>query len=105
MPMWKYNIEMNGKQLREAINKDQTIETIVMVYDAIISCLNSLKKKLGAEDKEGVEYEIEEMIEDLQCACPDINDCLDYDEEEQNVNLYLTDFYDFCDRNRVWIGA
>lgn len=40
--MWKYNIEMNGKQLREVINKDQTI---VMVYDAIISCLNSLKKK------------------------------------------------------------
>ena len=45
------------------------------------------------------------MIEDLKCACPSTEDnTLSYDEEEENLNYYLRDFYDMCDNARVWIG-
>ena len=51
-----------------------------------------------------VTKEVESMIKDLKCACPDVEDNNGYDEEQDNLNYYLKDFYDMCDNARVWIG-
>lgn len=107
MKNWKYNLRFEGKVLRELINKEggETIENIIAIYKQIISCLEHWKKRLLESDKEDWEYVIETMIEDLQCACPDIEDnILSYKEEEANLNYYLRDFYDMCDNARVWVG-
>lgn len=107
MTNWKYKLDPYGQVLRELINKEggETIENIISIYNQIIKCLEYWKKRLSDADKEDWEYDIETMIEDLQCACPDIEDNLDYEEEEENLNYYLRDFYDMCDNARVWIGV
>ena len=107
MNNWKYNLGFEGKALRELINKEggETIENIIAIYNQIVRCLEYWKKRLSESDKENWEYDIETMIEDLKCACPNIEDnTLSYDEEEENLNYYLRDFYDMCDNARVWIG-
>lgn len=108
MAYWKYRLDPYGQALRELINKEdgETIENIVAIYSQLIKCLEYWKKRLLESDKEDWEYDIETMIEDLQCACPDIEDNdLDYEDEEENLNYYLRDFYDMCDNARVWIGV
>lgn len=105
MTEWKYRLEFEGKNLRSLINKEETIENIVAIYDQLILCLKHWKNRLRKSDKEDWEYDIETMIEDLECACPSIEDNNGYDEEQENLNYYLRDFYDMCDAARVWIGV
>ena len=104
MTEWKYKLDFEGKVLRSLINKEETIENIIAIYNQIVVCLESWKRRLCEPDKEDWEYDIESMIEDLQCACPDVEDNNGYDEEQDNLNCYLKDFYDMCDNARVWIG-
>lgn len=107
MAVWKYRLEFEGKLLRELLHKEEeTIENIIAIYNQLIICLEKLKRRLLKSDKEDWEYEIENMIEDLQCACPDVkDDSLDYKDEQENLNYYLRDFYDMCDSVRVWVGV
>lgn len=106
MGRWKYKLEDEGRQFRKLINDgDETLETIIAVYNQVINCLKSLKMKLIGADKINLKYNIDSMIEDFQTACPEANmEIYDYYEEEDNLNLNLRWFYDFCDDNRVWIG-
>lgn len=107
MGKWKYKLEGEGKQLRELIDEgDLTLETVIAVYNQMITCLKLLKVKLIGRDKNDLSYEIDSMIEDYQLACPEDADSkiYDYYEEEDNLNFNLREFYDFCDDNRVWIG-
>ena len=66
MTEWKYKLDFEGKVLRSLINKEETIENIIAIYNQIIVCLESWKKRLRKPDKENWEYDIESMIEDLQ---------------------------------------
>lgn len=105
MAEWKYRLEFEGKTLRSLINKEETMENIIAIYKQIILCLELLKNRLRGDDKKEYEYDIESMIGDLECACPDVeDDSLVYKEEQDNLNCYLSDFYDMCDSARVWIG-
>lgn len=106
MGKWKYKLEDEGKQLRKLINDgDETLETVIAVYNQIINCLKSLKMKLVGVDKVNLQYSIDLMIEDFQMACPEADtDIYNYYDEEDNINFNLREFYDFCDDNRVWVG-
>lgn len=107
MNKWKYKMELEGKELRKLIDEgDETLETVISIYKQIIVCLKLLKERLTKIDKSNLEYDIDSMIEDMQMACPEAPDdkSYDYEEEEDNLNYNLRDFYDFCDINRVWIG-
>ena len=107
MSNWKYNLRFEGKMLKELINKEggETVENVIAIYKQVISCLEYWKKRLTKEDREDWEYDIEEMIEELQCSCPSTEDeNVDYYEEKENLNYWLRDFYDMCDNARVWIG-
>ena len=103
---WKYNLESEGKILRGLINKEETLENVIAVYEQLIICLKVLKTRLTDPDKKEWGYDIEAMIEDLQCACPDLADnTLSYKEEKAHLNNFLTDFYDLFVKVRVWIGV
>ena len=93
-----------GKPFRELFDdEEETIERIIDIYKHMILFLQEWKKRLTVEDREAFEYDIDSLIEDMECACPDINE-EDYDAEESNVNEYLRQFYDICDDGRCWIG-
>lgn len=106
MGKWKYKLEDEGKQLRKLINDgDETLETVIAVYNQIINCLKSLKMKLVGVDKVNLQYSIDSMVEDFQMTCPEADtDIYNYYDEEDNLNFNLREFYDFCDDNRVWVG-
>lgn len=107
MANWKYRLEYSGKNLRNLINDGgQTLENIVAIYNQIITCLEYLQKRLTKSDIDIWKDEIENMIEELRCECPDLQDeSLEYADEEENLNYHLRDFYDLCDAARVWIGV
>lgn len=94
MAHWTYTLRW-GKTLREAI----TAEDTEMVVKSLIACYRELLNKLSEEDKEWCE-------EDITLAI----DSLDYidrmgveDEDEDEINDHLEEFYDLCDELRVWI--
>lgn len=109
MEVWKFEkMEVSYGCLRETIQRivkseEETIEHIIDIYKHMILFLQAWKKRLTVEDREAFEYDIDCLIEDMECACPDINE-EDYDSEESNVNEYLRQFYDICDEGRCWIG-
>lgn len=105
MNKWKYDMTAYGKPFRELFkNEEETIERIIKTYECMILFLKAWRKRLTVEDREVFEYDIDCLIEDMECACPDINE-EDYDEEVLNVNEYLRQFYDICDKRRCWIGV
>jgi hypothetical protein len=106
MSDWKYSLESEGARLRTLINnQESTIENLVEIYNQMIVCLKSWEKKINKPDLENWEYDIGSMIEDLECATPDVGDEeLIYEDEENNLNYYLDEFYSMCDHARVWIG-
>lgn len=105
MRKWKYKLEYEGKKLRKLINEgNETLETVIAVYNQMIACLKLLKIKLIGRNKNDLSYKIDCMIEDYELARPEDTNVYDYYEEEDNLNFNLREFYDFCDDNRVWIG-
>lgn len=104
MRKWKYHMDVYGKSIRQVINSgEETIENVIEIYDKIIIFLNAWHKKLNESDKEAVEYDIKSLIEDLECARPNIDE-EDYESKEDTLNCYLNEFYDLCDRGSCWIG-
>ena len=65
MNKWKYKLEFQGRELRELLDKDDTMTTIVEVYNQVEVCLKSLLKMLVPRDSEEWKYYIESMIEDI----------------------------------------
>jgi hypothetical protein len=106
MGRWKYKLEDEGKQLRKLIDEgNESLDTIVSVYNQMVVCLKCLKLKLIGVDKINMQYNIDCMIEDFQTSCPEVDtDIYNYYDEENNLNFNLREFYDFCDDDRVWIG-
>ena len=105
MIRWKYKLEDEGQKLRCLINKEDTIETIVSVYNQMEVCLKLLLNKMVQRDIDKWKYDIDALIEDIQMSCPDIEDPgLIYNDEEAILNSHLKEFYDLCDAIRVWIG-
>jgi hypothetical protein len=92
MAKWNYTLRF-GKQLREAI-KDENIE---MVVKCLIACYCELLNKLSDEDREWKGLDIEDSIEVLTLYAIDPDD-------EDNVDYYLTEFYDICDELGAWVA-
>lgn len=109
MKHWKYDLGTEGEVLRSLIeneNEKESIENIIAVYNQLIRCLNTWKGKLrNDKNKKDWEYDIDLIIEDFRCACPDLrNKNVIYKKEKSNLNYNLRDFYEMCECGRVWIG-
>lgn len=91
MAQWKYTLRW-GKMLREAIEA----EDIELIAKCIICCYRELLNKLSDEDRDDYEFDINEAIEILTDYASDDEDEIDY---------YLSEFYDMCDDLRAWIAV
>ena len=88
MANWIYTIK-GGKALHEAIES----EDVQLVTKCLLKCYKELYDKLSEEDKEWKGFDIEDAIELLAS----------YDEDSDDVDYYLDEFYDLCDDLRAWI--
>lgn len=95
MAQWNYTIRF-GKQLREAISS----EDMDIVVKCLIACYRELLNKLSEEDRDYYEFDIEDTIESL--------DYLDRmgvdDEDEEEIDDRLAEFYDLCDDVGAWVA-
>ena len=92
MAKWNYTLRF-GKNLREAIEAED-VEAIVK---CLIACYRELLNKLSDEDKDWKQFDIEETIEILTYYEADPDD-------EDDIDYYLSEFYDICDDVRAWIA-
>ena len=88
---WKYRIH-KGSALREAIDNEDAEQTV----KCLLFCYKELYRKLSEEDKEWKGMDIEDTIEILTLYVVDPDD-------EDDINYYLTEFYDICDDVGAWI--
>ena len=94
MVKWDYIIT-SGKKLREAIHN----EDIRLVVKALLLCYKELYSKLSDEDKDWKGMDIEDSIENLSLYTFDLDD----EDDEDNVNYYLDEFYNLCDDLKAWV--
>lgn len=87
---WKYTLQW-GKQLREAIEA----EDAELTAKCLICCYRELLNKLSDEDKDDFEADITDAIEVLTVY--------HFDDEDEDIDSYLSDFYDLCDDIRAWV--
>ena len=89
MANWTYTIT-SGKALHTAIHN----EDVALVVQCLLECYRELYRKLNDEDRDWRGYDIEDAI-----------GCLEhYDEDEDDdIDYYLDDFYNLCDELRAWI--
>ena len=92
MANWNY-ICKNGKALRNAIDEENTVK----VLKALISCYEEIMSML-TEDDSLYDSDIEDSIYDIQDR---LNDG---DTENDDVDILLEEFYDFCDEMRIWVA-
>ena len=91
---WKYTLK-SGFALREAIDN----EDIKQVVECLLHCCVELNRKLRGEDKSDYALELDDMYVALTCF--EINE--DEEENEEEINSYLADFYDICDSVRAFV--
>ena len=89
MSKWTYTLT-KGKWLREAIEDGDE----QLVVKCLLACYKELYDKLTDEDKEWKGFDIEDVI-----------GCLEYYDEDEgdNIDYYLAEFYDLCDELRAWV--
>lgn len=88
MGKWNYTVRC-GRQLHEAIASEE----VDAVIDALIACYRELQNTLSDDDKDLIEFDIEDAIFNLENFDP-----------EEDIDDYLSCFYDICDDVRAWIS-
>ena len=103
MAKWKYDIEEDGKKLRELIDQGSSKENCDKILQQIIICLEHVEAQMTLDDREEYECDIDTLAQD----CEDLKWCLEEDDEEYNANEVdemLSSFYDWMDVMRVWVA-
>lgn len=95
MAKWKYTIN-SGSALREAIDNEDTEQ----VVKCLLLCYKELSDKLSEKDKnwfgEGIEQEVYTL---------DYIDRMGVeDEDADEINNRLEEFYDLCDNVRAFVA-
>lgn len=83
---WKYTLKI-GKELREAIEDDDSAKTIMMLKKAF--------EEIHAQFPD---------VYDKDCLQNDLERIENIDEDDnEEINYALSDLYDYCDNTRIWI--
>ena len=88
MGNWNYTLNF-GKNLRESIEA----EDVKLVVRCLIVCYHELFNRMSEDDKAYYESDIKDTIFNLE----------NFDEDE-DVDDYLSEFYDICDDVGAWVG-
>ena len=93
---WKYNLPDDiSSNLRTAIEDDDIDGTQSALREAVAWCYDNVP---GAED----DHDLSEIQDELDFYSPEYED---EDEDFENLNYILDEFFDYCDMNRIWIGG
>ena len=96
---WVYTLKA-GKSLRSAIESEDAEDTIQQLK----SCWREINEKFPEEFDE---YDLDEVLEDLDNERDNVLNYEDYDmtyeDVEDDINYYLNDLYDFCDAYNIWV--
>lgn len=107
---WNYRLEEQGKQLREFVDGDLTLENCAKTIDQLRVCCKNIMDQMGNEDKDYSYNDFEELYElmdgeaDILRNNPSELFEIGFTGGQELVNERLTEFYDLCDSARVWIG-
>lgn len=88
---WKTNL-INGEALRKAIDDEDYDE----VRDTLIACYKEIAEK--RPDVIEDEYELNDYIESIEILDADDDDI------EDSLDYELSEFYDLCDANNIWVN-
>lgn len=116
--MVKWNIEVDGKKLREAIDncqdKKNQAELILILRNTIKETINKLTEYYTQIGEEDVDWELSELNEIYELLDGDdeivllddyeISDVYGFNNSEELVDERLARFYDECDYKRIWIS-
>lgn len=89
MAYWKRTCD-DFKKVRELIEEEDNI--------GILTELSEICNKL-AEGDEDWENDFEDLAEEISIAIYDEDDM-----SNEDVDYYLSEFYDLCDAARIWLG-
>lgn len=100
MGNWRYTL-VKGEALREYIsNEDQE-----NVLDTLKECYKEIHQNFPSEFED---YELEDVIDDIDNEKDNIENYEDYglteDDVRENIDYLLGNFYDLCDALRIWIS-
>ena len=99
MNRWKHILK-NGKNLREAINDDDNVQTL----EALKECYKEINRiMLPAFDDDDLENILSEIDNQLD-NCENYEDYdMTEDDVQDEINYMLRQFYDLCDYLRIWV--
>lgn len=99
MNRWKHILK-NGKNLREAINDDDNVQTL----EALKECYKEINRiMLSAFDDDYLENVLSEIDNQLD-NCENYEDYdMTEDDVQDEINYMLRQFYDLCDDLRIWV--
>ena len=100
MGKWNYKLD-SGKALREAIDNDDGENTL----NCLRKCYEEIHKLIPDI------YDEDDLTDDISEINNQLDNLENYEEYnmteedcQDEINDLLSDFYDFCDDNRIWIG-
>lgn len=83
MKKWEY-ILPNAQDLRKAIDDDNAVGVLFQVIKAYEWAADMFGEEISEAEYVREELELEALDED-------------------SVNMHLDNFWDYCDRNRIWV--
>lgn len=95
MKKWNYTLK-TGTRLRKAINEENHEEILQLMIRAYREIINYFIY-IGLTDEKDFEDEFNYYTENILLMLED----KEYDEDE--INYELSDLYDLCDNNGIWI--
>lgn len=107
MSNWKIMLGDLGKELKRSIDECNDLDGIRKIYDNLKECSIYIKDVLKEKEfHNDYANDLESFIEDLSMEIPDpeLDEKTTYEHESNIVDIYLEQFYDYCDLLGVWIS-
>lgn len=107
MTNWKIMLGDLGKELKRSIDECNDLDGIRKIYDNLKECSIYIKNEMKSNVSNSVYVDdLESFIEDLSMEIPDpeLDEKTTYEHESNIVDIYLEQFYDYCDLLGVWIS-
>lgn len=109
---WQYNISKNGGEALQCMIKDcdKSHESMARILEQIRTCCQEVIKVMGDTDNAD-SYDFDYLAgvidgEPELCRAKNVATIKEwgYDSFSELVDSRLSDFYDYCDIHRVWVG-
>lgn len=102
---WKHRVYSEAKKLRRVV----TLFRYEEIKDAVLALYNKLMSFYQEKNDEPIREEINELKAEwenfnLNDYATDLKDTYNNEELDEQINTLLDKLYDFCDKERIWLG-